>query len=65
MGIPHSVFEMTSRSIIARWFMLNMTKDNGLYMFGPLECILLYVLCSLGCVLPSDCWLQMVSGGGI
>lgn len=41
--IPRSAFERTASSIAARWFMQCMLRQNKLYRFGPLGCVILYV----------------------
>lgn len=50
-GVPHSAFERTIMSIVARWFVLGKMKHNGLYKFGPSRGVIPYVLwVSGGCV---------------
>jgi hypothetical protein len=53
-GILDSVFERTSKSIVARWFMQSTTEHNGLYRIRSLDRVKPYVLCALRCVLLGD-----------
>jgi hypothetical protein len=42
--IPHNAFGRTAKSMAARWFMPGTMEHNRLYMFGPLGCVIPYVL---------------------
>lgn len=49
--IPHNAFGRTTKSMAARWFMPGTMEHNRLYMFGPLGCVIPYVLWVLRCIL--------------
>jgi hypothetical protein len=43
-GIPRSAFGRTTTSIATQWFVRGMMGYSKLYRFGPLECVIPYVL---------------------